>query len=234
MHGLSPLTDVKNSAAEQLGAKTDKMERRAAFLDFGLTVMSEQRMAEIAMRHPSNGSETKYLKPDRWLEEKWKLADILDLVDSPPLRILDLGTGAGHFPFVCRYLGHDCVALDQPGIPIYDELCRLAGVERIDHRIEPRQPLPAFEQRFDLVTAFMVSFNTRPDGTLFDLDDWGFFLDDVRDRVLTPGGRLCLKLIRQHDRQGLKYGDPKLEAFFKSRGATLAQKNRYARFEPLL
>ncbi|SME98596.1 hypothetical protein SAMN06265365_107184 [Tistlia consotensis] len=204
-----------------------------AFLAYARSVMTDERLEELAARHASAGSETKYLAPDRWLKEKWKLADLLKLVGTPPQRVLDLGTGAGHFPFVCRYLGHECEALDQPGIPLYDDLCELAGLDRVDHRIGPRQPLPAFERRFDLVTAFMVGFNTRPDGTLFDLEDWRFFLDDVRDRLLNPGGRLCLKMIKQVEREGPKYGDPELMALFESRGAHFIPKNRYAIFDPL-
>jgi hypothetical protein len=187
----------------------------------------------LALRHGRSGSERKYIWPEPWLAKKWAAIELLDLHRSHGLSILDLGTGPGHFPIICRYLGHDCEALDQPGIPLYDDLCRLAGLERIDHAIRPGQPLPRFERRFDLVTAFMLGFNTRPDGTLFSLDDWQFFLDDVRDNVLTPGGHLCLKMIRQAKRSGLKYGDPELMALFEARGARFLPKHRFALFQPL-
>ncbi len=227
-------------AAEPAPDAAAPAPRERAFLDHAASLLTADRMAALAERHGGAGSETKYLEPERWLREKWKLAGKLGLHEGPrfgtgpALRILDLGTGAGHFPFVCRYLGHDCVALDQPGIPLYDDFCALFGLDRVDHAIRPRQPLPALGARFDLVTAFMLGFNTRPDGKLFDLDDWSFFLDDVRDHQLVPGGRLCLKLIRQAKREGLKYGDPALMELFAARGGRFAEKHRMVRFEPLL
>lgn len=202
-------------------------------LTYAQTLYDKDRLEALAAAYPK-GSERKYLVAEPWLAKKWAAVELLGLAAGPTLRILDLGTGAGHFPLACRYLGHDCQALDMPGIPLYDDLCRLAGVDKLDHKIEPRQPLPRFEGRFDLVTAFMIGFNTRADGTLFDLDDWQYFLDDVRDNLLVAKGRLCLKMIRQADRPGPKFEDPGLQALFQRRGARSIATGRYAIFDPLL
>lgn len=196
-------------------------------------VLDAESLKALAAAHPK-GSERKYLAIEPWFTKKWGAIELLGLDRGPKRRILDLGTGPAHFPFLCRYLGHECLALDMPGIPLYDDLCRLIGVEKLDHRIEPRRPLPRFEQPFDLVTAFMIGFNTRADGTLFDLDDWSYFLHDVRDRLLVPGGRLCLKMIAQANRQGPKFETPELQALFRSHGARLTDTGRYALFEPLV
>lgn len=182
--------------------------------------------------HPK-GSERKYLDARKWLARKLDAALLLGLEQGPPLDILDLGTGPGHFPFVAQHFGHRVIALDLPGIPLYDALCGWLGVEKHDVCVEARRPLPDFGRRFDLVTAFMLGFNTKADGTLFDLSDWAWFLDDVRDRQLKPGGRLLLKMIRQVEREGPKYGDPALMELFAARGARFLDKERYAIFEPL-
>lgn len=186
----------------------------------------------IAAAYPK-GSERKYLDTKKWLERKLDTALMLGLEAGPPLDILDIGTGGGHFPYVARHFGHRVAALDLPGIPLYDALCAWLGVEKRAFRVEPCQPLPDFDTRFDLVTAFMLGFNTKADGTLFTVDEWTWFLDDVRDRQLRPGGRLVLKMIRQEERQGLKYGAPALMQLFAARGARFDDKHRHAIFEPL-
>lgn len=146
------------------------------------------------------------------------------------MQILDLGTGAGHFPFIAQYYGHSVTALDQPDIGIYNELCAWLGVNKIDCAIRPRTPLPKFDRKFNLVTALMLGFNTRPDGKLFTLDEWGFFLDDIRDNVLKDGGVLYLKMIRQEYREGLKISDPELQDYFRSRGADIQLAGRHVTF----
>jgi hypothetical protein len=67
----------------------------------------------------------------------------------------------------------------------------------------------------------MLGFNTRPTGDLFTIDDWAFFLDDLRDNLLAPGGRVLLKMIGQKNRVGLHFEDAPLQEYFISRGATL-------------
>ncbi len=186
----------------------------------------------LAEAHPK-GSERKYLETRKWLERKLDAALLLGLAAGPPLDILDIGTGGGHFPYVARHFGHRVVAVDLPEIALYDALCAWLGVEKHDVRVEARTPLPDFGRRFDLVTAFMLGFNTKADGTLFTLDDWAWFLDDVRANQLKPGGRLLLKMIRQAERCGPKYGDPELMRLFAGRGARFLEADRYAIFEPL-
>ena len=85
-------------------------------------------------------------------------------------------------------------------------------------------------------TAFRIGFNSKGhDGhfVLFDIEDWAFFLDDIRDRILTPDGRLVLKMIKQDDYAGLKFGDAPLMEYFESRGAVIKPKGRVVWFDPL-
>jgi len=181
-------------------------------------------------------NKAKYLESERWLQVMWRQAKQLDLHKRKSQRILDLGTGPGHFPYVCQVLGHEAWGLDRPGTAAYEELTKWMGVKVVPHKIRPRVPLPALPGRFDLVTAFRIGFNSKGrhgNFVLFDLEDWAFFLDDIRDRILTPDGRLVLKMIGQDDYVGLKFGDAPLMEYFESRGALIKPKERVVWFDPL-
>lgn len=222
------------AGADELPGSSPPVPTLAGALAHAASVLAADRLKAIGSALAPLGSERKYLETARWIEKKWRIAKLLGLQARPRLRILDIGTGPGHFPFVCQYLGHEVAALDMPGTALYDVLCLWMGVDRIDHRIEPHQPLPGFPHRFDLVTALMLGFNTRRDGSLYDRHDWTFFLDDVRDHVLAADGTLCLKMIGHPARCGLRYGDAELMELFAARGARFIPRQRYAIFDPLL
>jgi hypothetical protein len=124
-----------------------------------------------------------------------------------------------------------------------DDFHAWLGVEIVPHAIAASQPLPAFDEKFDLVTSFRVPFNKkratrvrRKKGSceLFSLEEWGFFLDDLRDNVLRPGGKFAMKMNRQPEHHiGPRFGDSELTAFFESRGGA-EMSLRYVIFDPLL
>lgn len=102
-----------------------------------------------------------------------------------------------------------------------------------DHEIRPNQPMPALG-RFDVVTAYRAQFN-RSNGRLWSIDEWSFFLDDLRDNVLKPGGRLVIKFAKQDlkaARGGLSPSDPLLQRFLESRGAVTS--DGITDFNPLI
>ena len=120
----------------------------------------------------------------------------LGLHESPPLAILDLGTGAGYFPVVCEFYGHIAIAIDRPGNPVFEDVTRWLNVDRRVHEIRAYQPLPFLERRFDLVTAFMLNFDQYFDRDYapWGIEEWDFFLSDVAENQLLPNGRLVLRL----------------------------------------
>ena len=77
---------------------------------------------------------------------------------ASPCRILDLGTGFGYFPFVCRALGHFSFSVDWEVESTYGFAREKLGIETVQWEITPQDPLPAFKQRFDLITAFQPTF----------------------------------------------------------------------------
>ncbi|MBV9127355.1 MAG: hypothetical protein JO117_04640 [Verrucomicrobia bacterium] len=189
-------------------------------------------LEKVAARHRVPGEERrwpKYVDAEKWLPLNARRAQDLGLNRVPaakrPLRVLDLGSGAGYFLLVCRHLGHTGVGLDTDDIPLYGEMFALLNLPREIARIEKFQPLPAAAllnknggQRFDLVTAFSIAFNGHKSPALWSTREWDFFLHDLKTHLLAPGGRVYLDLNPEHD--GSFY-TPELLAWFRARGGDI-------------
>jgi SAM-dependent methyltransferase len=165
-----------------------------------------------------------YADVELWLARSWKAAKRLGLDKSQSLDVLDIGIGPGYFLYVCQQLGHRCVGIDRPGdYPFWKAVRHWLGVNHVvEHSIEPRQLLPKTLGSFDLVSAFRAQFNFNNHAKrLWTLDEWSFFLDDLRDHVLRPSGRFVLKLAKQEHKgnEGLKRSDSELTKFMVGRGA---------------
>jgi len=188
---------------------------------------------------------SKFLDMRKWISRKIKAAHSLDLHKSEPLRILDIGSGPGYFAYVCQHLGHEVVATDVGNNPLYNELIDLLGIERIVCTIKPLEPLPDYGTRFDLVTAQKACFHimdgekdwdpqqwhdylaelTRcPDGKIWGVPQWRFFLRDLAENHISPGGRVHLNL--NTDLEGHVFSGELVE-FFRSHGGSVDRKNVY-------
>src|SRR5205814_10039382 len=75
-----------------------------------------------------------------WIGVHVAHAQDLWLDRTPPLRILDLGCGAGYFLYVCRFFGHEALGLDTDEEPLFREAaddsrplrsCTARGVSRL-------------------------------------------------------------------------------------------------------
>ncbi|MCO6458215.1 MAG: methyltransferase domain-containing protein [Pirellulaceae bacterium] len=134
----------------------------------------------------------KFLNLEVWLREAIFRYQLLALPDGRPLRVLDIGAGTGYFLLVCRHQGHQVLGLDLPGEPLYDRCFEFFALPRIEHRIEPGQPLPDTGPPLDLVTAYMTCFNYDARQQPWDVPPWQALLRDLRGR-LRQGGRVVLK-----------------------------------------
>jgi SAM-dependent methyltransferase len=161
----------------------------------------------------------KYLDLDRWIPINIRRIRQIELDLSRPRRILDLGCGAGYFLYIAQLLGHSGVGLDMDRLSMFREVTRLLGVRRIVKQIGAFQPLPDFEEKFDVITAFMICFNNHKMPDLWKIAEWEFFLDDLA-KHLTPRGRVWLELNQEYD--GTFY-TPELKEFFQRRGARINQ-----------
>ncbi|MBY0456079.1 MAG: hypothetical protein K2V38_01945 [Gemmataceae bacterium] len=167
---------------------------------------------------------SKYLDIEPVMRRALYSAYELGLHRSPPLRVLDLGTGCGYFPYICKYFGHTAVAVDLDEVPMYREVVDCLGVDRRVCRISAFERLPDIGPRFDVVTALAVCFNNHDQPDLWGPDEWLFFLKDLADNQLTAGGRLLMKLNQESDGS---YADERLSAFFRRCGATVAGERVY-------
>lgn len=143
--------------------------------------------AEVA-----GGGYSKYLNLRTWFSQKLSYVYFLGLHRSRPLKILDLGTGPGYFPYLCSLYGHQVQALDLDTVPMYNDMCRFFKVNRTTWRINPFEPLPNLGSKFDLVTAFMIKFNQHDLPDQWGIKEWEFMLDDLQKNQLNPGGRIFL------------------------------------------
>lgn len=157
-----------------------------------------------------------------WIDINVERAQDLWLDRAPPLRILDLGCGAGYFLYVCKKFGHDVLGFDTDNEPLFGATIELLNVPRVIGRIERQTPLPDFHQTFDLVTAHRVCFHRIGkvrENREWSTDDWEFFIGDIRSRFLNQNGRLLLDLNPRPD--GSSFFTPELRKFFLSQGARI-------------
>jgi SAM-dependent methyltransferase len=163
----------------------------------GLRVQYAERV-----RKAGADSRYKYLDVAFYTLQKLLLAQRLGLDDGLPRRVLDIGTGGGHFPFVCRYLGHEVVGLDIEN-QVYEGIAACLGVERTIYRVEPGAALPALGGKFDLIVACNITFDeiaTRDrerQRSYWPLAEWQYFLDDLIANQLRYPGRMYFKLNQQ-------------------------------------
>lgn len=166
----------------------------------------------------------KYLQFHSRRRESEKTARKLGLDASPPLDILDIGTGSGHFVVACRGMGHRCTGLDMVGSPLPNQFARwcLGLRDTVIFTIRPKVPLPAIG-RFDLITSFRSQFQFIDANRSWTLDEWSFFLDDVLG-LLRDGGRFVLKMpTNKNIDSGITRHSPELMGLFRSYGATVGK-----------
>ena len=105
--------------------------------------------------------------------------------------ILDLGTGAGYFTFICNYYGHRAEAIDVPDNPMYNEIIKELGITRHAQYIAAFKDLDVNRQ-YDLITAAMICFNNHKTPNVWHIKEWDYFLKSVSTRNLKPNGKLFL------------------------------------------
>ena len=183
-----------------------------------LASLDQSQVSEIQRRYASSSVQiAKYADIERWMKLNIERVQDLGLHRIPPQEILDLGCGGGFFLFICRQLGHRCLGLDMEWYPVFTDLLDLFQIERKTWEIEPFQPLPDLDRKFDWVTAFSTGFN-RVKKVPWRVPEWEFFLNDLKKK-LKPGGKIFFAL--NPEGKGGRYYDDDLRHFFLDRGATV-------------
>src|SRR5687767_13313295 len=86
-----------------------------------LATIDMERFREYQDRYrdaePPPHGYSKYLDIRFWMARSLTEFFLLRLDRQKSLRILDIGTGAGYFPYICSFYGHKVVALDLDTTP---------------------------------------------------------------------------------------------------------------------
>ena len=193
------------------------------------------RITEHYPRRPGARKTNAWQDVAHWIDINVGRAQNLWLDRSPPVRILDLGSGAGYFLYVCQFLGHSGLGLDLDDDPFFGAMTKYFNVPRVIWRIEPGIPLPDLGEKFDLITAHRVCFhrlNRAPSGEWNEWTpaDWEFFINDIRTKFLKPNGRLLLDFNPRRD--GSSFFTPALRACFLAKGARIFRSKALLAAEP--
>lgn len=189
----------------------------SAKYDFSICRMLQEKYGGIKRK----GGAKKYLDYERHLRVAIRRALALDLDRSERKSILDIGTGAGYFPLVCREFGHRCHAIDLRDEGLYHDLTTHFAVPKTTHAVRAYQRLPAMGDRFDIVTGFAVGFsNGAGRSSLWGRDEWRFFVTDLMENVIADGGMAWFQLNPSFP-GGARYDAP-LRAYFEEQATTVS------------
>lgn len=215
---LSP--ELFASAYEHLSRLTHPVNKRR--IHATLDRDQFERLREQYPYRPGSPQINRFEDVAYWIDINVERAQDLWLDRAPPLRILDIGSGAGYFLYVCKFFGHHVLGFDTDNEPLFRATIELLDVPRVIGRVERQTPLPNLQQRFDLVTAHRICFHRIGkvrDGVEWSPADWEFFIKDVRTNLLNEGGRLLLDFNPRPDSSS--FFTPELRTFFLSRGARI-------------
>jgi len=100
------------------------------------------------------------------------------------LKMLDIGSGFGYFPWICKRLGHYVTTTDVPN-EMYQTVTTYLGLEPAILEIKPMKKI-SVTGKFDVITALKTSFHDKRIGK-WSKTDWIFFYKDIR-RIVSKKG----------------------------------------------
>lgn len=167
----------------------------------------------------------KYLDIDYWIFETLLRCYTLGLPKSDKkLKILDIGTGNGYFPYMCQYFGHDAESIDVGIIELYDLVIAALGVKRYVGKVMAFQNLDVIG-KYDLITAFMVCFNGHKSDELWHIKEWKYFINSLHENNLLNEGKIYLSLnLEDNSEEPISKS---LLSFFSNNGAQVISNNIY-------
>jgi SAM-dependent methyltransferase len=181
-------------------------ERGCGWLDMDRVDAMRAKWLPVLARN-SKIDYVKYFDTVYWLWHKSAYLAWLDLDRLPPQSVLDLGSGPGHFLFLCQAYGHTAIGVDLD-YDVFRDLCDMQQVDYRVTRVEAATPLPDFGRSYDLVAAIWLKFDERYiEGTkpqrvrYWSGNDWATFLRLLAPK-LNPAARVFLDLNNHHQPDG--------------------------------
>src|SRR5207244_12542132 len=172
--------DVLQSCAEHVCRWTHPVNAQR-FLD-RLDPAAWRQLSKLYQPRPEALKINRFDDAAYWVTINVERAQDLWLDRAPPLRLLDLGCGAGYFLYVCKFFGHDVLGFDTDTEPLFRATTALLQVPRVIGRIERQTPLPDLVGTFDLVTAHRICFHRIGrvrDGGEGSPADWDCFFKHI-------------------------------------------------------
>lgn len=121
----------------------------------------------------------------------------LNLSEARNLKILDLATGAGFFPYILSennsVLGTENVILPNDSSQFYSSIHKILDIPCDYFKIEKQKLLP-LKEKYDIITSFSIRWDLdKKSGTRseWDIEDGKFFLEDLIQH-LNPEGKIYL------------------------------------------
>jgi SAM-dependent methyltransferase len=166
----------------------------------------------------------KYADLPFWIARNVALAQRLGLDQGEPLKILDIGMGAGHFAAVAQGLGHQVTGTDI-AVPLYDDIAEALNLDRRIMPVVQGAVHPDVGGPFDRVTIVWQVFDyvrTFEDETreYWPLSDWEILLGDLANKHVQPNGLIHLEL-NPHIQGNDSYFDQDLLDFCADHGADM-------------
>ncbi len=166
----------------------------------------------------------KYADLPFWIARNVALAQRLGLDKGKPLKILDIGMGAGHFAAVAQGLGHQVTGTDI-AVPLYDDIAKALTLDRRIMPVVRGATHPDVGGSFDRVTIVWQVFDyvrTFEDDTreYWPLSDWEILLGDLANKHVQPNGLIHLEL-NPHIQGNDSYFDQDLLDFCAEHGGDM-------------
>ena len=124
----------------------------------------------------------------------------LNIHKKSELSILDLGTRAGYFPYICNFYGNYAECLDIEGNEYYDHSTDALSLIKYHHEIVYSKKLP-IDKKYDLICAYMICFNGHKTKALWGIHEWSIFLKNVIEKNLKEEGKIFLSFNLEDDGQ---------------------------------
>ena len=220
-----PAADARAGIAALRERTDDPVER--CFYESVLDTFDFPRHATLQAAHLAAGSTRgilKYLDLPYQLWTKYSYVTGFGLDRPPSRRLLDIGSGAGHFAFICRYFGHHVHCLDVASADVFNDLVALFGLPRTAIPVQAATPLPPTPPS-DLVTAFHATFFRKGGKALFTLAEWRFFFQDLIRHHVALHGRIHLWLSRLRDVDGFPTEDEAFVAMVDAGGGRVHKRH---------
>ena len=126
---------------------------------------------------------------EKYIQEKLSVANYLGLHKTSGKKLIDIGTGAGWFPYICKLYGHDCIGTEtihtdvfkHSYIPIYKHF----DIEVTDKLIFANTPFD-LDKQVDYIVTLRSFFPNRP--TVWEVKEWKYFFNDMLTHLKVDGG----------------------------------------------